>query len=325
MLIRNYLKPAPLILLALTAVFAGSVPRAQACSCPVTSLQAQYMNSDDMVVIHAIAELAAGEKRLYLATIERTFKGCLSQGEFVLITTPASSAACGVTLPPEPMLITASQLSRRYGLKTLQVSLCGYNVPLDSLSDSDKAFLESRNVCCGDECQCADGSEPVQCFADPCQVAKPCAEAVCVSNYCGGCNAEFYHPQTHEPMCQGAGSCADDADCPSGLWCREAEPAADGSSDGTMECVPFASEGESCEGFTLPWLYERCAPDLQCVTPPNVADAPGICQPQAAGCYSDKDCADDEHCNAGEVCLPPPGCGDGRICPAVCYGQCVAD
>lgn len=36
------------------------------------------------------------------------------------------------------------------------------------------------------------------------------------------------------------------------------------------------SLGESCNGFTLPWFYERCEPVLVCDTPEFIADAPGI-------------------------------------------------
>ncbi|XP_077979849.1 uncharacterized protein LOC144435157 [Glandiceps talaboti] len=41
---------------------------------------------------------------------------------------------------------------------------------------------------------CPDGSTPVQCIIDPCAIASCEAypEAECRSNYCGGCNAEFY-------------------------------------------------------------------------------------------------------------------------------------
>ena len=41
---------------------------------------------------------------------------------------------------------------------------------------------------------CADGTDPVACFVNPCDVnacpAYPDAE--CVADYCGGCNARFY-------------------------------------------------------------------------------------------------------------------------------------
>jgi hypothetical protein len=54
--------------------------------------------------------------------------------------------------------------------------------------------------------------------------------------------------------------------------------------------------------------------------------------PAETGCYSDAECAPEEHCNAAEVCLPPPGCemGEGDSagimeCETVCYGWCVPD
>lgn len=36
---------------------------------------------------------------------------------------------------------------------------------------------------------------PISCFSDPCEVANECqlnTPVECVSNYCGGCNADFY-------------------------------------------------------------------------------------------------------------------------------------
>lgn len=52
---------------------------------------------------------------------------------------------------------------------------------------------------------------------------------------------------------------------------------------------------------------------------------------EADGCYGDNDCALGTHCNAADICLPPPG---GGACPddqcdaptsALCYGYCVPD
>lgn len=40
-------------------------------------------------------------------------------------------------------------------------------------------------------------------------------------------------------------------------------------------------------------------------------------------CYSDADCGASERCNAAEICLPPPWCGEGAACPTVCTGYCV--
>ena len=42
--------------------------------------------------------------------------------------------------------------------------------------------------------RCRDGSEPVNCFADPCEVSSCPAfpNARCVANFCGGCNATYF-------------------------------------------------------------------------------------------------------------------------------------
>jgi hypothetical protein len=82
-------------------------------------------------------------------------------------------------------------------------------------------------------------------------------------------------------------------------------------------CNSFAADAAGAEPLVVPCLGEFLS-----------------CQPEVAetGCYGDDDCAAEEHCNAADVCLPPPGCemGDpdsnGLIdCPAVCYGWCVPD
>ena len=44
---------------------------------------------------------------------------------------------------------------------------------------------------------------------------------------------------------------------------------------------------------------------------------------QGEGCYGDQDCGSNETCNAADICLPPPGNGDGEADLAVCYGYCV--
>lgn len=46
---------------------------------------------------------------------------------------------------------------------------------------------------------------------------------------------------------------------------------------------------------------------------------------QGEGCYGDQDCGVGSSCNADELCLPPPGNGEGDAVPAVCYGYCEPD
>jgi hypothetical protein len=99
--------------------------------------------------------------------------------------------------------------------------------------------------------------------------------------------------------------CNADEDCGDAEWCRQTEA-------GGRKCVPFAQQGESCNGFTLPWSYEQCAPDLVCDVPEYVADAPGVCRVP---------CKDNVGCSAGEYCASGACRSDGTCENAT---QCLA-
>lgn len=45
-------------------------------------------------------------------------------------------------------------------------------------------------------------------------------------------------------------------------------------------------------------------------------------EPTRPRCQSDAECVPDTHCNAAEICLPPPECEPGDPCPTVCSGYC---
>ncbi len=177
---------------------------ADACSCLPPDLVRSYNQSDGVLRVKVLRERLRGEQVQYRARILTTYKGCLRPGHLVRLVTPASSALCGVRLEPgREYLVTGNDLPRR----TLAVQSCGFNVPFETLSREQRHFLDTRFGCCGDACSCV-ASDPVQCFADPCQVAT-CPEAECMSNYCGGCNAEFYD-EAGQAVCQ---PCRTDADC----------------------------------------------------------------------------------------------------------------
>jgi hypothetical protein len=45
--------------------------------------------------------------------------------------------------------------------------------------------------------------------------------------------------------------------------------------------------------------------------------------PSGTACASSASCPADTHCTVEDgVCNAPPGCKDGNVCPAVCYGTC---
>jgi len=282
---------------------------AEACSCLASTVESSYQNSSAVLSARVLLSFGAGSERWSLARVSKAYKGCTEPGELVVLSTASSSAACGVSLPTGvPYLINANVEGSVLGLPQLRISLCDYNLPLAELSQHDQAFLDTREVCCGDSCACADGSQPVQCFASPCAVTQACAEAAsCMDNYCGGCNAEFYDAQGNAACLPAA--CATDDDCAGDEWCRQAppdrralessRPAGEVASGLPRECVPFANEGQACGGFRPAWTFERCAPPLICDTPDFIADAPGVCRQP---CSSDADCPSEQYCASDGVC-----------------------
>ncbi|MGC4065268.1 MAG: hypothetical protein QM784_11595 [Polyangiaceae bacterium] len=136
--------------------------------------------------------------------------------------------------------------------------------------------LSNADCAKGERCNAAD-----VCLPPPgCRRGEVCP-AVC-SGYCVSAPA----------------ACSTDADCPSGNWCRVTEA-------GGRACVPFAKAGSRCDGFTVPWAYERCSPELVCDLPEMVADAPGICRlpcKTSAGCASTEYCGTDSLCHADGSC-----------------------
>src|SRR5512145_386167 len=187
---------------------------AHACSCVPPDKARSYDGSDH--VVHARIQgtfLSSATTRYYVARlVEDDFKGCLNTGRYVLIETPASSAACGVTLQTgQEYLLHGANAGTLLGIPRLRVILCDANAVWSELNAEHLAFLNSRYVCCGGECGCTDGSQPVNCLVDPCQVSSCDVDgAVCEANYCGGCNAEWHDP-SGALVCEAPSTCDYDA------------------------------------------------------------------------------------------------------------------
>jgi hypothetical protein len=301
---------------------------AEACSCLPATVESSHLNSSDAATLTPLVGRRVGNERWYVAQVAKPYKGCIDAGALVLLVTPSSSASCGAELDiGVEYLVHGNRRGSILGLPLLAISGCDDNRPVTELSEHDRDFLAGRQVCCGDECSCADGSQPVQCFVDPCEATLACSEAVaCEANYCGGCNAEFHDASGHA-VCQADSECHSDADCPDG-WCRQAGGGR-GAEDPSYECVPFVNEGGSCEGFTPPELFERCAAGLICDTPAFIADASGICRAHcqsAADCDGAEYCASDGSCDSDGQCEIALDCsleGNSFIHPAcVGYGTC---
>jgi hypothetical protein len=211
MRMRNLAMNTALVVAIVALVNGVAVRDAKACSCLPPTVESSYNQSSDVVSAEILRQFVLGNTRYYVARVLRTFKGCQSPGNTLLLSTPTSSATCGALLNARRHLINADTAGSVFGLPALSINSCGYNLALSALTQHDREFLEGRTVCCGDKCSCADGSSPVLCFADPCSVAPTCPDASCVANYCGGCNAEFYDANGYA-VCQAGNAFTSDAD-----------------------------------------------------------------------------------------------------------------
>jgi hypothetical protein len=148
-----------------------------------------------------------GSNKHYYVLINKVFKGCLHKGQILVVVTPQSSAACGLSLKTGvEYLINGDDFGKFYGKQNIGASLCGYNVKWSDLNQDELDYLNTRPVQCGNQFYCAHGNSPVNCFVDPCAVAPECPESeTCLSNYCRGCYAEFYDKDGYA-VCENGGS-----------------------------------------------------------------------------------------------------------------------
>jgi hypothetical protein len=171
---------------------------AEACKCPVAPIKTQYYKDSVSRVVRAVVVLkwppsvtAQTPKIYYQIEVKQAFKGC-AKPRMVWVSTASSSAACGANLE----VGTEYLLFLYESGNALTTNSCSSNALFKDVSESDRAFLNSRRVCCGNACACADGSPPADCPRDPCAPPQkaPCAEAVkCVARFCGFCRAEWFN------------------------------------------------------------------------------------------------------------------------------------
>jgi hypothetical protein len=170
---------------------------ANGCSCLARTLKAQYYDPSATRVVRAVVQREwpavitdQAQKKYYLISVKQVFKGC-AKPSLIWISTASNSAMCGVSLNVGSeylLFLTGSGPG-------LSIFLCYNNTHFNNLSPSDIAFFNSRNVCCGNVCNCASGKPPVRCIRQPCSPPEkaPCPAAVkCQDNYCGGCMAEWF-------------------------------------------------------------------------------------------------------------------------------------
>lgn len=203
-----------LLMFTLVLTWLAQTSVAAACSCLPPDKGRSYDNADNVVHVRIQAALGAtSTTRSFSARlVEDDFKGCLAAGARVIVETAANSAACGMSLSVgKQYLLHGKRVGTSLGTPRLRVVLCDANVAWSALTPEHRAFLDTRYVCCGGDCACTDGSQPVNCFVDPCEVSScNVAGASCRSNYCGGCHAEWYD-SSDGLVCEAPQACDYDA------------------------------------------------------------------------------------------------------------------
>jgi hypothetical protein len=179
---------------------------AEACSCELETLESAWFESTDTFTGRVLSATLAEFRTVYTIEVKHTFKGCTQPDDIVFVESPKDEAACGQRLTVgEKYLLTANEVAHTDRGHLYEISLCGYNRLTVDLTDEERDFLAGRWVFCPerDVAICADGTQPVECLVDP------CSEVVCIdepnecfSNYCGGCNAEFWDVTTGFPVCE---------------------------------------------------------------------------------------------------------------------------
>lgn len=127
---------------------------------------------------------------VYVVRVSENFKGCPLAEKRVKVSVSPCSQAGGLSVGSSYLFYVT-----RVSAGSYSVGICDF-MPLWSTIRQEKGairYLKRRSAtmtCAG---KCFDGSLPVFCKTNPCDVSKCLVKgATCVPSYCGGCNAEFY-------------------------------------------------------------------------------------------------------------------------------------
>lgn len=358
------LRIAALCLTIAACVF-GFAESALACKCVEPELGRSYAQADQVVHVRVERVTHSTRSHVYYSALllEDAYKGCLQANTRIRIRTARDSAACGASFDSGGEYLLFGQRVRGLGrVATLETSSCAGNDAWGDLSDEDVAFLQSRYNCCGDECACTGGDEPVGCSADAC-AGSSCevGGASCVPNPCNGCNAEWFDPSgarvCNAPVLPPAPTCALYSLSPADAvvtwgaknfadrsaaqqWCEQASASSCELFEG--DC---ASNAIACNDPYQPVCTVFATPDSfgkrRSVTVPNDCNVRSALMREAGSassaaativsatscgnpCAADIECGAAQECtNAGDVCNPPPGfCREGTTCPDACMGVC---
>ena len=312
--------------LALALVVTSTPLDANACSCLPPTVEQSYQTHSDVFTARVIWGVEVGLYKWYVARVRFTIKGCTEKGQWVYLKTANNGAACGAYLETgKTWLINGNEDETPFSVPVFSIHSCAANKLVGSVTSAERQWLLGRYNCCGEECGCVDGSQPVLCFGDPCALAgeSACPGAECQTNLCGGCKAEYYDSYGYqlcqpckkdsdcswEQTCGTNGTCVSgcetDLDCAKDSWCSPTQ-------DGGGQCKGFQQEGDWCGGFTPVWAQAKCAPGLVCTDYPLfLPDAPGTCR---LPCEDNGECGEGQYCSKSGYCRDDGACMESADC-----------
>lgn len=167
-------------------------PQADACTCVRPDITFSYRNNDHAVVARAVSVQAAGNYNVWTFRLIKDVKECSRPGASFRVATPSNPAGCGTSFTPGHTYLLFADDTNIGGQRRWTTTACAGNMELTQMTPDDVDYIMHRPLFCGGQATCVDGTQPVNCFADPCSVGAACAGATCESNYCGGCTAEWY-------------------------------------------------------------------------------------------------------------------------------------
>lgn len=142
----------PILLIFILSVLL-QINSSEGCSCiPPATIQSRYPTYSDIMRVKILQRIRHTTKRdgqiyVYLAAIERVYKGRAQPTDLVILTSNRSSAACGIRLPTKSrrgrrrQLVTAQYVGRP---GTFSIDLCGYNQQWKRVPKSARRFLNNK-------------------------------------------------------------------------------------------------------------------------------------------------------------------------------------
>ncbi len=163
-------------------------PDAEACSCLVRPMEVAFAQSDVVVLATPVDEHLSGDSRVYEARVDFAFRGNLRRGNSIFLTTPLSSAACGMNFQLGKLYVihannaTGNPSASTVHARTFSTGLCSQNAQWESMNFEARAFLYGR-VHCHDDGACGPHALCAYPDASSTRVCRPYAFE---GEYCGG-------------------------------------------------------------------------------------------------------------------------------------------